>query len=232
MSPPPVLVFDLDGTLVDTAPDLLGTLNAVLAEAGHAPVEEAIARTMIGRGARMMLARGFAARGVDLDAAGLDRANARFLDLYEARVAAMSRPFPGVEDALDRFAAAGFRLAVCTNKYERLSRLLLDALGLSDRFAAIAGQETFGVSKPHRDHILKTVAAAGGSPEDAVMVGDSITDIDAARAAGVPVVAVSFGYTDIPVRDLAPDRVIDAYDELWDTVASLRRPAAGAAVTG
>jgi len=223
MPTPPVLVFDLDGTLVDTAPDLLGTLNTVLTEAGHAPVPFEVAREMIGRGARVMLARGFAARGVTLGADELDRANARFLEIYEDRIADESVPFEGLEAALDRFSAEGYLLAVCTNKYERLSRLLLDKLGLTDRFAAIAGQDTYGVSKPHPDHILKTVAAAGGAASDAIMVGDSRTDIDAARASGVPVVAVTFGYTDVPVSDLGPDRVVDSYAALWEAVASLRQ---------
>lgn len=220
--PSPVLVFDLDGTIVDTAPDLFAALNAVLAEDGHLPVEEEIARTMVGRGARMMLARAFAARGVTLEGEALDRANARFLAVYETGIADGSRAFPGLDAALDRFEAAGWRFAVCTNKYERLSVLLLDALGLSKRFSTIAGQETFGVCKPHPDHILKTVAAAGGDPETAVMVGDSITDIDAARAARVPVIGVTFGYTDTPMQALAPDAMIEHFDELWDAVAGLR----------
>ena len=223
MSAPPVLVFDLDGTLVDTAPDLFTALNVVLADAGHAPVEAEIARTMVGRGARMMITRAFAARGAAIEGAALDRANERFLAVYEGCIADGSRAFPGVEPALDRFAAAGYRLAVCTNKYERLSKLLLEALGLSGRFAAIAGQETFGVCKPHPDHILKTVAAAGGDPATAIMVGDSVTDVDAARAAKVPIVGVTFGYTDVPMQALSPDVAIDHFDALWDAVAGLGR---------
>lgn len=222
MTTPPTLVLDLDGTLVDTAPDLVACLNIVLDEAGVPTVDGAAARAMIGRGARMMIARGFAAHGVQLDDAGLDRLNARFLVHYEGRIADESRAFPGVADALSRFSDAGFRLAVCTNKYERLSRLLLEKIELADRFAVIAGPETFGVSKPHRDHILKTVVAAGGDPDDCVMVGDSRTDIEAARASGVPVVAVTFGYTDIPVKELSPDKLIDHYDDLWDAVAAIR----------
>jgi len=220
----PVVVFDLDGTLVDTAPDLLGALNAVLVEAGLEPVPFETAKAMVGRGARVMLQRGFQARGVALDDAGLERANARFLDIYEGRIAAESRAFPGLEPALDRLAEAGFTLAVCTNKYERLSVMLLESLGLADRFRVIAGQETYGVSKPHRDHILKTVAAAGGSAADAIMVGDSPTDIAAARASEVPVVAVSFGYRDCTPEELGADRLIDHYDALFDAVAALRAP--------
>lgn len=222
MTTAPTLVLDLDGTLVDTAPDLVACLNMVLDEASVPTVDGAAARTMIGRGARVMIMRGFAAHGVKVDDAELDRLMQRFLVHYEGRIADESRPFPGVPEALTRFSDAGFRLAVCTNKYERLSRLLLEKLGLADRFATIAGPETFGVSKPHRDHILKTVAAAGGDPDDCVMVGDSRTDIEAARASGVPIVAVTFGYTDIPVKELSPDRLIDHYDDLWDAVEAIR----------
>jgi len=218
----PTLVLDLDGTLVDTAPDLVATLNRVLDEAGVPTVDGQAARCMIGRGARMMIARGFAAHGVELRDPDLDDLNARFLVHYEARIADESRPFPGVPEALQRFRDAGFRLAVCTNKYERLSRLLLEKLELAGRFDFIAGPETFGVAKPHRDHILKTVEAAGGDPDDCVMVGDSRTDIEAARASMVPVVAVTFGYTDIPVAELSPDRLIDHYDDLWDAVGAIR----------
>jgi phosphoglycolate phosphatase len=214
-----VVAFDLDGTLVDTAPDLIGTLNQVLAEEGHPslPVEQA--RSLIGHGARALIARGFAAAGATLTSERLDQLWDHFIALYLPRIALESRPFPGAVAALDRLAAAGARLAVCTNKRTPLSRALLDQLGLSARFAAIVGPDLAGVAKPDPRHLSFAIAAAGGGR--AVMVGDASTDTLAARAAGVPVIVVSFGYLDMPVAELGADAVIDHYDELPAVVARL-----------
>jgi phosphoglycolate phosphatase len=218
---PPTLVFDLDGTLVDTARDLFGALNAALRAGGLQPVGDAEARTMIGHGARALVERGVAANKVLPPASEVDRLFQVFLDHYSAHIADESRPFPGLLGAMDRFEAAGWRLAVCTNKLEFLSRHLVDALGLAARFAALTGGDTFAFKKPDGRHLLETIALAGGDARRAVMVGDSATDIDTARNAGVPVVAVDFGYTPIPVSELGPDRVISHFDELWDAVAEL-----------
>lgn len=223
MTPPPLLVLDLDGTLVDTAGDLIATLNVVLMDEGLKPVTRADAGHLLGAGARAMIQRGFQLNGAPLDEPTLDRLFARFIPLYTDKIAVHSRPFPGAVDALDRFSADGWRLAVCTNKLEGLSRRLLDELGLTSRFAAICGGDTFSVRKPDAAHLLGTIERAGGSPASSVMVGDSRTDIDAARNAGVPVVAVTFGYTDRPVADYAPDVVIDRFDLLRDAVAGLAR---------
>jgi len=144
-----------------------------------------------------------------------------FIDHYSAHIADRSRPFPGVAAALDALAARGNRLAVCTNKLAWLSVRLLDALGLSARFAAICGPDTFGVQKPDPAILRATVDAAGGTLADAVMIGDSGTDIATARAAGVPVVAVDFGYTEVPVAALAPDRVISHFDALSAAIDAL-----------
>ncbi|MQT11238.1 phosphoglycolate phosphatase [Segnochrobactrum spirostomi] len=217
-----VIAFDLDGTLVETAPDLAATLNLVLAEEGLAPIDEAGVRSMVGRGARVLIARGLAARDHSVSEARLEELFQSYLVHYEARIDALSHPFPGVADSLDRFAEAGWTLAVCTNKPEKLSKLLLGKLGLADRFSVIAGPDTFGVSKPDPQHILRTVEAAGGTASHAVMVGDSHADVAAAKAAGVPVIGVTFGYTDQPVASFGPDRTIDHFDELWDAVATLR----------
>jgi phosphoglycolate phosphatase len=218
------IVFDLDGTLVDTAPDLIATLNAVLAREGYGAVAYEEARTMIGGGARHMLARALTRQGVALTPAAVDRLFADFLAYYAAHIADHSRPFPGLEQNLDRLAAQGDRLAVCTNKLEQLSVLLLERLGLAGRFAAICGQDTFGVQKPDPEIFRQTVRRAGGDPRHAVMVGDSVTDIRTARAAGAPVIAVDFGYTDVPVATLGPDRVISSFAALPQAIADLGSP--------
>ena len=219
--PHSTIVFDLDGTLVDTAPDLIATLNAVLAREGYAAVAYAEARTMIGGGARHMLARALARQGVAVAPAELDRLFADFIPHYAAHIADRSRPFPGLEQALDRLAAHGARFAVCTNKLENLSVLLLQRLGLAGRFAAICGQDTFGIPKPDPELLRQTIARAGGEAGSAVMIGDSVPDVAIARAAGVPVIAVDFGYSDVPAARLAADRVISHFDELPDAVAVL-----------
>jgi phosphoglycolate phosphatase len=215
------IVFDLDGTLVDTAPDLIATLNAVLAREGYGAVAYEEARTMIGGGARHMLARALTRQGVALTPAAVDRLFADFLAHYAGHIADHSRPFPGLEQNLDRLAAQGDRLAVCTNKLEQLSVLLLERLGLAGRFAAICGQDTFGMAKPDPELLRRTIARAGGSVERAVMIGDSVADVTIARAAGVPVIAVDFGYSDVPVPLLKADRVIGHFDELPAAVAVL-----------
>src|SRR5215211_3588821 len=200
------VVFDLDGTLVDTAPDLVETLNVVFAREGLPSVPFERARNLIGGGARSMIERGLQAEGRSCTPAEIDR---------------LFRPFPALEIALDTLAADGARFAVCTNKLEALSVKLLDALDLSRHFVAVCGQDTFGVQKPDPRILLKTIRQAGGDPERAIMVGDSANDINAARAAGVPIVAVDFGYTEIPVTQLKPDRVISGFDELPVAVRGL-----------
>ena len=215
----PTIVFDLDGTLVDTAPDLIDTLNVVLGREGVPPVRYDRARTLIGHGARRMIEGGLALAGrTDCD---VERMLADFITHYADHVADRSQPFPGVEWALDTLAERGCTLAVCTNKLEWLSVRLLASLGLAGRFAAICGPDTFGVQKPHPGALLGTLQRAGGSRDLAVMVGDSQTDIATARAALVPVVAVDFGYTVIPVAELEPDKIISTYNALPGTIAAL-----------
>jgi len=221
MTPPRTLVLDLDGTLAETAPDLIGALNVVLAAEGIAPVPVEAARSLLGAGGRALIQRGFARAGRDLDAAKLDALFADFLGYYNAHIADASFLFPGCAQSLERFLSAGWRLAVCTNKMEHSSHLLLGKLGIADRFAFICGQDTFGVAKPDPRPLLETVRKAGGDIAGAVMVGDSVTDIKTARAAGAPVVAVDFGYTDVPVAELGPDRVISHFDALFDAVHGL-----------
>jgi phosphoglycolate phosphatase len=217
----PILVFDLDGTLADTARDLIATLNVLLQREGLPPVAPSAARSLVGAGARALIERGFALNGAPLAAELLDPLTADFLAHYEAHIADESVLFPGADAALDRFADAGFRLAVCTNKPEPLARLLLDRLGAANRFAAICGRGTFPMHKPDPRTLQLTIAAAGGDPACALMVGDSKTDVDKAKNAGAPVVAVDFGYTEVPVGELAPDRVISHFDELWTAAQSI-----------
>ena len=217
----PLVVFDLDGTLVDTAPDLVATLNVILAREGLPPVEYEAARNMVGGGARVMLERGLAAVGKNLPATAVDALTRDFIDHYAAHVADSSQPFAGVEPALDTLTERGYRFAVCTNKLEWLSLRLLDALGLSKRFAAICGADTFGISKPDPEILRRTVVRAGAAGAAVLMVGDSLTDIATARAAKIPVVAVDFGYTDTPIATLAPDRIISRFTDLPEAVFAL-----------
>ena len=210
----PIIVFDLDGTLIDTAPDLLTSLNHCLALAGLQHAEPASLRRFVGMGGRVMIERAFAAQQRPLAQTQLDELLAAFLDHYSGAIPGESRPYPGVVAALDRFEQAGFRAAVCTNKYENLSTALIEALGLSPRFAAICGQDTFAFRKPDPRHLVETILKAGGNPQHAVMVGDSQTDILTAKAAGIPVVAVDFGYTDRHVREYEPSHIISHFDEL------------------
>jgi phosphoglycolate phosphatase len=218
----PTLVLDLDGTLVDTAVDLTTTLNVILAKEGLDPVPLDKARALIGLGAKALIVRGFAANGVTRAPEQINALYEEYLLHYERHIADKSRPFPNVVNTLERFAQAGWTLAVCTNKLERLSRILLDRLGMTKHFAAICGFDTLPASKPDARAYVETIARAGGVVANSVMVGDSETDIATARAAGVPIVAVSFGYTMIPVEQLAPDRIIGDFAELWDAVAAVR----------
>ncbi|WP_330083256.1 HAD family hydrolase [Methylocystis iwaonis] len=222
----PILVFDLDGTLADTAHDLIATLNVLLAREGLPLAPPASARSIVGAGARALIERGFALSGAPLPPDRVEPLVVEFLAHYEAHIADESRLFPGALTALDRFSGAGFKLAVCTNKPERMARLLLEKLGAADRFAAICGRGTFPMHKPDPRTLELTIETAGGDPARAVMVGDSKTDIDTAKGAGAPVVAVDFGYTEIPVTELAPDRVISHFDELWAAAESILPPSA------
>ncbi len=209
-----IIVFDLDGTLIDTAPDLLASLNHSLAAGDLPAVDETGFKRFVGQGGRVMIERAYAARQKALAADEHDRLLGLFLDHYTANIPGKSRPYPGVLQAIARFEDAGYALAVCTNKYEANSLALIAALGLTRHFTAIAGQDTFPFRKPDPRHLLKTIELAGGDPERAVMIGDSQTDIDTAKAAGIPVVAVDFGYTDRHVREFEPSAIISHFDEL------------------
>jgi len=224
MTSPDIVVFDLDGTLVDTAPDLINALNFVLDREGMPPVPLHAARNMIGAGARKLIERGLEVDGRITSAEDITRMLGDFIDYYAAHIADASRPFEGLEGALDELSSRGFRFAVCTNKLEWLSKLLLDQLQLSSRFSAICGADTFGVSKPDPMFLRETIARAGGNPSAAVMVGDAGPDIGVARRAGIPVIGVEFGYTEVPIAELKPDLLIGHMRDLPDAVERLMAP--------
>jgi phosphoglycolate phosphatase len=221
MANAPLVVFDLDGTLVDTAPDLIGALNVILAKDGIPELPLATARNLIGGGARKLIERGLEVAGRDCTVAEIDRMMKDFIAYYADHIADMSQPFEGLEQALDDLAAKGAAFAVCTNKLEWLSKLLMDRLNLSHRFAAICGADTFGIAKPDPSFLRQTVARAGGNMASTIMVGDAGPDVGVARRASVPVIGVTFGYTETPIEELKPDRVISRMSELPQAVNDL-----------
>lgn len=215
------IAFDLDGTLVDTAHDLVGTLNWLLAAEGLAPLGLDEARPFIGRGARWLIERGFQAADASLTPAQVQPLFDRFLTHYEAHIADESRPFPGCIEALEALKAQGAKLVVCTNKLSGLSVRLLDALDMTRLFDAVIGADRTPAIKPDPRHLQIAIAEIGGSLERAVMVGDAATDAGAARAAKVALILVSFGYTEVAAKDLDPDILIDRFEQLPDACARL-----------
>ena len=210
--------FDLDGTIADTAPDLMAALNHTLQEVGRETLSIDRVRGMIGHGTRALLRNGLAATGT-VDEAQVEAGYPILMAYYEAHVCDFTRPYPGVEAAFDALTAQGNKLAVCTNKPARVTRLLIDALGWRNRFAAIVGGDSLTVCKPDPAPFHAAVEQAGGGP--AAFVGDSITDVETARAAGVPCVVVSFGFADRPAAQLGADTVIDRFDDLAPALAAL-----------
>ncbi len=219
MNRAPAFIFDLDGTLVDTAPDLLGALNAILIREGRAPVDHADLRHLVGHGSRVMLAEAFAMTGAAMDEARLPALVDDYIAQYRQHVAVASRPFPGVAETLAALQAAGARLGVLTNKPQELTDLLLPALGLERYFAAVHGAGRYGYSKPDARVFHHVVDELGGGP--ALMIGDSITDLQTARAAQVPVILVSYGYTPEPAHMLGADAVTDDFTEIPALAARL-----------
>ena len=208
------IVFDLDGTLVDTAPDLTNALNYALQRHGHPTVAPATIREAVGRGALAMIREALSLHDILQSEDRTDAILSDFLAHYEANIAVETRPFPRAVAAIGRLRAKGARLAVCTNKREHLAQLLLRALDIHHHFAAIAGRDTFPVSKPDPGHLTGVIATAGGDPAKAIMVGDSASDILAARGANIPSIRVSFGYSPPPPEGPYADAVIDSFDEL------------------
>ncbi|WP_421090967.1 phosphoglycolate phosphatase [Pseudochrobactrum sp. MP213Fo] len=226
----PIVVFDLDGTLVDTAPDLLDSLNHCLIAGGLTPADPAALRKFVGSGAKVMIERAYQAQNKHLSDEQMQKLFKLFMEHYNGNMPGSSAFYPGVLACLDALKQAGYILAVCTNKFEVSAKKLLEGLGEAQRFAVICGQDTFPYRKPDPRHLTDTIKLAGGNPLQAVMVGDSRADIDAAKAAGIPVIAVDFGYTDLHVSHFEPSRIISHFNALTtDMVAELMSAAKQAA---
>ena len=218
----PVLVCDLDGTLVDSLPDLAEALSNLLRAAGRRALSNAEVRVMVGDGVAVLVERGFAATGAVPPAADLAAQIAHFVEIYEKTMTARTRPYPGALEALGGLQRAGWRLAVCTNKPEHATRGILNALGFDGLIEGVAGGDTYPVKKPDPEHILRLLKDMGATAGRAVMLGDSANDVRAGQAAGLPVVAVSHGYGATPAGELGAERVIGHFDELADALAMLR----------
>jgi phosphoglycolate phosphatase len=222
MRRPLTIVFDLDGTLIDTAPDLVAVANAMLREMGAGPLDPQAGRVAAGAGARALLTTGLQAAGRPLPAeSDWPRLIRLFIERYERRIARKSRPFPGMRDFLSLMRAQGHRLAVCTNKKEPLARSLLRALRMHTHFDAIVGADTLGVGKPDPRPLRHSIAQAGGELRAALIIGDSHSDVLAARALGIPSVLVAWGYLDAPPACYQADYCIHAIEEAMPLIADL-----------
>ncbi|MGD8325392.1 MAG: phosphoglycolate phosphatase [Sphingomonadales bacterium] len=218
----PLLIFDLDGTLVDTAPDLTHALNHVLASISRPHVALEDVRHMVGHGAMAMIKLGTAATGQEItNEAERQILLQRYLDYYSAHIFEGSQAFPNMIETLDYFRASGHNLAICTNKPTALSVQLIEAMGLTDYFKVNLGADSVVQRKPHAEHLLETIKQAGGTQDNAIMIGDSETDFKTARNAGIPIVMVDFGYSDNPVESLGADAVISDFSELKSLIPDL-----------
>jgi phosphoglycolate phosphatase len=215
------IIFDLDGTLVDTAPDLLAALNIVLAGAGHRTVAPAELRSLVGFGVRRLFERAFEVTGTKISEAKMAEYHDEFLNYYRANIARESRLFPAVSDTLDSLARDGALLGVCTNKPHDLTGLLLDQLDLTRRFGSVIGAGLAPYNKPDPRHVLDVVAALKGDAKRAVMVGDSAVDVDAAKAAGIPVIVLTYGYTNVPAGALGADALTGDFADVPALVTKL-----------
>ena len=215
------IAFDLDGTLVETAPDLIGTLNRMLAarDIPQMPVEAA--QHLVGHGALALLRHGFQEAGAAWDEAEAPALLQIFLDDYLEHIADHSRPYDGVVDALDRLAERGALLCVATNKRTDLSVALIEALDMTRHFALVCGPDLVSARKPDGAHIREAVQKAGGDPARTIMVGDGAPDVQAAKSAGVPCIVVTFGYTPIPAAELGGDVLIDSFEDIEEAIDGL-----------
>ncbi len=215
------IVFDLDGTIADTAPDLIVAANAAFASEGFPEASQEAIKRGVGYGTKAMLSSGLAATGAQASHEQMDRMAATLVAYYEDRICEGTKLFPGFTDAALALLKNDCILAVCTNKIERLASKLLKALGVANLFAAVAGGDTFGYHKPDPRHITQLIAKAGGRVDHAVMVGDSEADVAAAKAAAVPVIAVAFGYATGSVQALGADAILHQYRDLVSTLPPL-----------
>src|SRR5216684_7341264 len=207
-----LLVFDLDGTLVDSLPDLRAELNEMLRERGPPPLSPTEVKRMVGDGAPAMVARTLAASGGD--PAGGAGALARFLEIYEANAVRLTRPYPGVRETLEALRRLGYRTAICTNKPQRATMAVIEGLGFLPLFDGIAGGDRFSVKKPDPGHLLGLIAELGAGPEESAMIGDNENDAAAARAVGVPLVLMRYGYARVDPESLNADALLDHFSEL------------------
>jgi phosphoglycolate phosphatase len=214
------IVFDLDGTLVDTAPDLHAATNHVLATLKRRPITIEQIRTFVGHGARALIAQGCAATGDPVDPRAIETLYQEFIIYYAANIAANSRPYPGVLTLLEKCQARGLALGVCTNKLESLSKQVLGALDMDRYFSAVVGPDTIGIAKPDPRPYFETLSRLDRQAAQSILVGDSETDIRTGQNAKVPVIAVSFGYTVQHVRHFGPTHIIDHFDEAWPILQS------------
>lgn len=221
----PLIIFDLDGTLVDSNRDLIPALNAATATEGLPPISMEDVGHVVGLGALMMIERAyrFYDRPLETNGPVHKAVFAHFLEYYEARIADNTVFFPDALTTLDLLSQQGYHHAICTNKYEGLARKLLRLLGEEDRFITITGGDTFAVKKPDSTHIVETAKMAGYAADNCIMIGDSINDIAAAQNGNIPVVAVDFGYSDVPVAQLNPDRIISHFTALPQAIEELRQ---------
>jgi phosphoglycolate phosphatase len=216
------VILDLDGTLVDSAPDLHVAANRVLEEADRPALDLKTVKRFIGDGVRKLVERAFAETGPALEPAALDLATARFTTLYEEAATVLTRPYDGVPETLARLRAAGLRLAVCTNKPLAAAGIVLRELGLAPLIDAVSGGDSVAQRKPHPDHVRDALRRVGGTADQAAMVGDNEHDIAAGQAAGLATVAVTYGYARVPYRELGADRLIERFAELDAALAGLR----------
>jgi phosphoglycolate phosphatase len=213
-----LLVFDLDGTLVDSAPDLRSALNQMLRERGRPPLSSAQVKRMIGDGVPTLVARALEASGA---AAELTAALPRFMELYEADPVRLTRPYPAVPDTLAALRRRGYRTAICTNKPQRATLAVLEGLGLLPLFDGVAGGDRFRVRKPDPGHLLELIGALGASVEAAAMIGDNENDAAAAHGAGVPLVLMRYGYARVDPETLGADALLAHFTDLPATLDRL-----------
>ncbi len=218
-NPKPIILFDLDGTLIDSAPDLVGTLNIILKRHGRTTLTISSVKKLVGNGARALLERGFKATGAPAE--NLDALTVEFIETYVPNCAVLSRPFSGVIETLDTFANSGYRMAVCTNKPQAPSETILTELGLMQYFEVVVGGDFFPMRKPDPQHLLGALQLMDAPENPAIMVGDSYNDVASARNAGMPVIVVTYGYTTTPAHELGGDILVDHFSDIVTAVARL-----------
>lgn len=211
---PGAILFDLDGTIVDSVPDLAGALNDLLQELGHRQLELDAVRLMVGGGVPKLIERALRALDVAESDAKSEKLTGRFLELYTPRATRLTRLFPGAYELLEQLHGAGIGLGVCTNKPEAVSRRILEELGVAPMLGAVIGGDSLPVKKPDAGPVLTALEILNCTPERGLMIGDSGVDAQAARAAGIAIILVTFGYTRTPVAELGADATVDSFAEI------------------